>query len=135
MVEFELPSLDKEKNEKQYSPFEESVRADDIEKKKIFQQTTGKKYKISFDELDLTFPTKINISKQTVEFTNPDLATVSCGCQDFILDELQFLEKFQLAQWVQRKILQMAWRFWQVKRLDILPDRPCILMVECSCNA
>jgi len=92
MVEFELPSLDKEKNEKQYSSFEESVRADDIEKKKIFQQTTGKKYKVSFDELDLTFPTKINISKQTVEFTNPDLATVSCGCQDFILDELNFCE-------------------------------------------
>lgn len=98
MFEYELLSLEKEKNEKQYPNFEESSKADDIERKKIFQYSTGKKYKLSFNENELKFPTKINIGKSLAEFTSPELTTFSCSCKEFTLDELNYCEHIAVLQ-------------------------------------
>jgi SNF2 family DNA or RNA helicase len=98
MIEYELLSLDKDKNEKQYPNFEESIKADDIERKKIFQYSTGKKYKLSFEDNSFAYPTKINISKSTVEFTTPELTLFSCSCEDFILNELNYCEHVAVLQ-------------------------------------
>lgn len=100
MLEYELLPLDKEKNEKEYSNFEDSAAADDLERKKIFQYSTGKKYKLSYDETKKDFPIRIKINKEFLECTGidrNDQFNNFCTCSEFSSMELNFCE--HIAAW------------------------------------
>lgn len=101
MIEFEFAPLNKEKNEKHYSSFDDSAAADDLERKKIYQHSTGKKYKLSFDIDQVKYPLVLKVSKEKVMFTgveNTDIQTASCTCDDFEADELNFCEHTAVLQ-------------------------------------
>ena len=86
-----LDIVDREKGEKAYYCKEESCSPEDIERKQYFHYACGKKYEIEFPEQN-TFPVKILVNGNTVECYESLLQNISCTCNDFYIEELNYCE-------------------------------------------